>query len=287
MLAAVSGGPDSTALLLALHELGHDQVAAHFDHALRADSAADSEAVATLCARLGIPLISERRTAPLGAGSLQAAARAARYAFLERAAEAHGRDLIAVAHTADDQAETVVMNLLRGSGPAGLRGMPARRGRLVRPLLTATRAQVVDYLERSGVTPREDPSNRDRRFLRARVRHLLMPRLDPAHLLALSAAAERFRDRLGRQAAIDAEEPALRAAALRRLYRAAGGADPGLTRRHLEAMHRMLRRPSVRAELALPGRLVFRVLPDGRPEFAPASPALVASWRPREPGSSS
>ncbi len=281
VLAAVSGGPDSTALLLALQALDRDLIAAHFDHALRPDSAADAEFVAALCQRLGVPLVTERRSDTLAAGSLQAAARAARYAFLERAADAHGRDLIAVAHTADDQAETVVMNLLRGSGPAGLRGMPDRRGRVVRPLLEATRAQVVEYLRQSGVAPLEDPSNRDRRFLRARVRQLLMPRLDPRKLLAIAAAAQRFRDRVESQASVSAQEPALRVEALRRLYRAAGGADPGLTRVHLEAMRRMLRGRSTGAELALPGRLVFRVLRDGRPEFAPAPPALVASWQPR------
>jgi len=282
VLAAVSGGPDSTALLLALHELGRDLVAAHFDHALRPDSATDAEAVAALCERLQVRLVAERRSGPLASGSLQAAARAARYTFLERAADLHGRDLIAVAHTADDQAETVVMNLLRGSGPAGLRGMPDRRGRVVRPLLAATRAQVVEYLGQCGVSARDDPSNRDRRFLRARVRHLLMPRLDRRKLLAIATAAQGFRDRVEAGASDSAQEPALRIEALRRLYRAAGGADPGLTRVHLEAMRRMLRERSTGAELALPGRLVFRVLPDGRPEFAPAPPALVASWRPRE-----
>jgi tRNA(Ile)-lysidine synthase len=281
VLAAVSGGPDSTALLLALHELGRDVVGAHFDHALRPDSAADAEAVAALCKRLSVPLVTERRSGSLAPGSLQAAARAARYSFLERAADAHGRDLIAVAHTADDQAETVVMNLLRGSGPAGLRGMPDRRGRVVRPLLAATRAQVVEYLEQAGVTPREDPSNRDRRFLRARVRHLLMPRLDRPTLLAIAAAAQRFRDRVAAAASDSAREPALRMEALRRLYRAAGGADPGLTRGHLAAMDRLAQARRTGASLALPGHLVFRVLPDGM-EIGPTRKPPAAAWRLRE-----
>jgi tRNA(Ile)-lysidine synthase len=281
LLVAVSGGPDSTALLLALHELGRDLVAAHFDHALRPDSAADAEAVATLCTRLGVPYEIERRQGPLASGSLQAAARAARYAFLERAATAHSRDLVAVAHTADDQAETVVMNLLRGSGLAGLRGMPARRGRVVRPLLAVTHGQVVDYVEKSGVTPREDPSNRDRRFLRARVRLLLMPRLDRQELLAIAAGAQRLRDRVEASASLESPEPALRAEALRRLYRAAGGADPGLTRHHLAAMDRLALARRTGASLALPGDLIFRVLPVGV-EIEPARRPAAPAWHLRE-----
>jgi len=279
VLVAVSGGPDSTALLLLLQESGCDLVAAHYDHALRPESAADAEWVGALCSRLGIPLVSERRTTPLAKGSLEAAARRLRYEFLERAAAAHGCELIAVAHTADDQAETVVMNLLRGAGPAGLRGMPRRRGRIRRPLLGVTRADVRAYLQRQGVAVRDDPSNRDPRFLRARVRHLLMPRLDRPRLLQLAAAAGRFRARLESQAVLDAPEPALRAAALRRLYQAAGGADPGLTRRQFQVMDTLLRQRRTGATLALPGRLAFRVRADGSPEIAGAPPELVASWR--------
>ena len=279
ILVGFSGGPDSTALLLLLREGGCDLVAAHYDHALRPESAADAAWVRDVCDRVGIPLVSERRAAPLRRGSLEAAARAVRYDFLERAATGHRCDLIALAHTADDQAETVVMNLIRGAGPAGLRGMPARRGRVIRPLLSVTRSQILAWLKLRAVTYLEDASNRDLRFLRARVRHLLRPRLDSRRLLALAAAAGRFRERLDEHAALDAPEPALRAAALRHLYQAAGGPDPGLSQSQLQAMDRLLQRPGSSAVQALPGRLAFRVGPDGTPEITKAPPELVASWR--------
>jgi tRNA(Ile)-lysidine synthase len=283
VLAAVSGGPDSTALLLALLELGRDVVAAHYDHALRAGSETDAEHVAALCGGLGVPLVAERRHAPLARGSLQTAARAARDDFLARAAAEHGRDLIAVAHTGDDLGETVVMHLLRGTGVAGLRGMPARRGAIVRPLLGASRAQVLEFLAARGQTHLEDPSNADLRFLRARVRHLLMPRLDARLLVRIATSGERLRDRVERQAALDAGEPVLRVAALRRLYREAGGADPGLARHHLAAMERLAAARRTGAALDLPGGLVFRVLPAGV-EIAPAPAAATQRpiWRVRE-----
>ncbi len=283
VLAAVSGGPDSTALLLALVELGRNVVAAHYDHALRPGSETDAERVATLCRGLGVPLVAERRQAPLGKGSLQTAARAARYDFLARAAAEHGRDRIAVAHTADDLAETVVMHLLRGTGVAGLRGMPARRGAIVRPLLGASRPQVLQFLAARGQAPLQDPSNADLRFLRARVRHLLMPRLDFRLLVRIATAGQRLCDRVERQAALDAREPVLRAAALRRLYRDAGGPDPGLARHHLAAMERLAAAGRTGAALDLPRGLVFRVLPAGV-EIAPAPQAAteLPAWRVRE-----
>src|SRR5205814_736789 len=122
VLVAVSGGPDSSALLVALHESGRDVVAAHYDHALREGSDAVVAQVAQLCARLGVHLITERRREPLRKGSLQAAARELRYSFLARARVDAGADLVAIAHTADDLVEGVVLNMLRGSGIAGFRG---------------------------------------------------------------------------------------------------------------------------------------------------------------------
>src|SRR5260370_40192130 len=115
-LAAVSGGPDSSALLLWLHESGVDVAAAHSAHALRPGSERDGEQVAALCARLGVPLLRERRTERLPRGSVQASARTLRYAFLERALAAAGRDVVCLGHTADDVVEGAVLHLLRGSG---------------------------------------------------------------------------------------------------------------------------------------------------------------------------
>jgi tRNA(Ile)-lysidine synthase len=155
--------------------------------------------------------------------------------------------------------------------------MPAVRGAIVRPLLGASRAQVLDFLAARGAGYLEDPSNADLRFLRARVRHLLMPRLDPTRLVTIATTATRLRERVDRQADLDAREPALRVAALRRLYREAGGADPGLARQHLAAMERLARTRRTGATVNLPNNLVFRVLPAGL-EIAPAAKQNPLAW---------
>src|SRR4029077_1561443 len=192
LVVAVSGGPDSTALLLALHEAGYDLVAAHYDHALREGSEVPARQVAELCARLSVPLISERRTEPLPKGSLQAAARTLRYAFLERARVQANADVVALAHTADDVVEGVVLHLLRGCGLAGLRGMPARRGRYVRPMTGIWREEVREFLSRRGILAYEDPANTDTRFARVRARLLILPAMErdrPGITKRLHAAA--------------------------------------------------------------------------------------------------
>ncbi|HXI95273.1 MAG TPA: tRNA lysidine(34) synthetase TilS, partial [Candidatus Acidoferrum sp.] len=178
VLAAVSGGPDSTALLLALRRLGGDVVAAHFDHALRAGSERVAEQVDELCARLGVELVTERRTAPMPRGSVQAAARKLRYEFLERARARVAADVVALAHTADDVVEGAVLHLMRGCGLPGLRGMPATRGTYIRPMLAVWRRDVVEFLEQSGITAYEDPANADLSYARARVRHEILPALE-------------------------------------------------------------------------------------------------------------
>ena len=288
-LVALSGGPDSTALLLAVLALGHEVVAAHFDHALRASSAADAAAVARLCAGLGVPLVTGRRSSPLVPGSLQAAARRARYEFLEEARREAGAASVLVAHTEDDQVETVLMNLLRGTGVAGLRGIPARRPPIVRPLLTVSRDQVEAHLGAAGVEPLRDPSNRDRRHLRVRVRLDLLPALEARHpgfrrrLLGLAAAARAALDALEAALPGPEREPLLaapahaRARAFVRLYSEAAGSAPGLARAHLEAMERLALAWATGASLDLPGRVRFRVLPD-RVDFEPfaVAPAPAA-----------
>lgn len=176
LLVAVSGGCDSVALLHLLRFHGGDAGvvlhAAHLDHAMREGSEADARWVAGLCAAWGVPLVSERlERAP----RTEDEARRARHAFLRRAADAAGADLIATAHHADDQAETVLFRVLRGTGLSGLAGIAPRAGRLVRPLLPFWRREVRAYARAAGLRWREDPTNRGEDPVRNRIRHRLIP----------------------------------------------------------------------------------------------------------------
>ena len=199
LLVAVSGGTDSTALLLILHELvdEHGLIlhVAHFDHRARPrTSAADAQYVADLAARCGAPVRIGRAEAKPAS---EDAARNARYEFLRRAAAEIGAAAIATGHTRDDQAETVLLHAARGSGLAGIAGMRPSREGIVRPLLAIGRAETVAICAAAGIAPREDPSNRSLRFARNRVRHKVLPelaKLNPRAVEALarlaSAAAE-------------------------------------------------------------------------------------------------
>ena len=201
LLVAVSGGPDSTALAAALAELraarGIALTAAHVDHGLRPESAAEAEAVAALCTRLGIPC-ERRRVALDPGGDLEARARRARYRALREMAAAAGATWIVTGHTLDDQAETVLLHLLRGAGRRGLGGMAPVRGRLFRPLLGATRADVRRFLADRDLPFAVDRSNADLAHTRNRVRRLLVPLLEsefnPRLRAALGAAATRLAD---------------------------------------------------------------------------------------------
>jgi tRNA(Ile)-lysidine synthase len=183
VLVAVSGGADSVALLAALVELAPawrlTLHALHVDHGLRADAGRDAEHVRALGARLGVPVHVERVHS--GPGSVEAAARAARYAALQAWADRLGAARIAVGHTADDQAETVLMRVLAGAGLRGLAGIPPVRDRVIRPLLELRRQAVRDALVAEGLGWVEDPTNRDPKFLRNRVRHELLPLLATAY----------------------------------------------------------------------------------------------------------
>jgi len=190
VVAAVSGGADSIALLRWLasqRDRGADRlVAAHFNHRWRgAESDADEALVREVCRAEGIACevgsAASQQPASEGDG-LEAAARDLRYAFLAQAARRCGARYVATAHTADDQVETILHRIVRGTGPAGLSGMPRVRElcpgvTLIRPLLEVTRKEVVDYLARLGQAYRQDASNRDPRFTRARIRHELLPLL--------------------------------------------------------------------------------------------------------------
>lgn len=187
MLAAVSGGPDSMALLHVLARLCPDRglalVAHGVDHGLRPEAAAELDGAERLAKELGVPFARSRVALPRG-GNLQARARAARYDALAAAASRAGAAAIATAHHADDRAETFLLRLLRGAGARGLAVLPPRAPlagttlELVRPLLRARRDDVRAHLRRHGIEAAEDPSNADPRFLRTRVRRELLPLLE-------------------------------------------------------------------------------------------------------------
>lgn len=211
LLAAVSGGPDSMALLDVLarlgKKLGFELVAQGVDHGLRPEAGAELDLAERHARALGVVFERTRVSLEPG-GNLQARARAVRYAALEAAAERAGASLIATAHHADDRAETLLLRLLRGSGPRGLAVLPPRFENRLRPLIRARKSDVLLHLGRHGVPFADDPSNRDRRHLRVRVREELMPllvELSPgvvAHLNALSDALSASDD--ARVAAADA-----------------------------------------------------------------------------------
>jgi tRNA(Ile)-lysidine synthase len=200
VLVAVSGGADSVALLSVLHRLAPTWRLTlhvlHVDHGLRPDSAADGELVRALAAGLAVSVNVVR--VRVGAGSVEAAARTARYAALEAWADRLGASRIAVGHTADDQAETVLMRVLGGAGVRGLAAIPPVRGRIIRPLIEVRRPAVREALTAEGIAWIEDPSNRDPRFLRNRIRHEVLPWLTAACqtdvVPALAEVARQARD---------------------------------------------------------------------------------------------
>ena len=202
VVVGVSGGPDSLALLHLLHRLTEPLAlrlhVAHLHHGIRgAEADADAEYVTQFAAHLGWPCTVERVDVPAVAArekwALEEASRRVRYAFLSRVAQAEGSQVVAVAHNADDQAETVLMHFLRGAGPTGLRGMlpvtplqdyrllpgvmPPPGLRLIRPLLTTPRAEITAYCRTHHLQPRFDRSNLDTTFFRNRLRHEVLPYL--------------------------------------------------------------------------------------------------------------
>ena len=218
ILVAVSGGPDSTALLDVLARLrkrggllaSFSLLAHGVDHGLRESAAAELDLAEAHAASHGI-LFSRTRVVVKPGGNLQARARTARRTALLAAAESAGATAIATAHHADDRAETVLLRLLRGSGVRALAPLPLRDGPWTRPLLAATRADVEAHVRRHQLAVARDPSNDDPRFTRTRVRNELLPllrSLDPAIVSHLNTVA----DELGRLAASSHGPEALDAA---------------------------------------------------------------------------
>jgi len=299
VVVAASGGLDSTVLAHALAESagqgGFRVALAHVHHGLRGDEAdADQAAVEGLAERLGIPCGVER-IAPQalreGVSSrdrptVQEAARWLRYEALGRLAARWGAERIATAHHADDQAETVLLRLLRGSGPDGLGGIPerSRDGRIVRPLLGLPRSALRAYAERAGLAWREDGSNASPRYARNRLRHTWIPGLaadfNPRLLRALADLAEaqrrdsewirgcverevraRFAEE-GSWLRIDTKDwPSLPEALSRRLIREAlvrAGVGRHVERIHLERVAAFLAQPRAGRRIDLPGGIELR-----------------------------
>ena len=198
IVVAVSGGTDSTALVLLLADLapgfGIVLHVAHFDHRIRKTGAQDAQFVSDLAAKVGATIRVGRAETPTKS---EDDARQARYAFLRRVASERNAALIATGHTKDDQAETVLLHLARGSGIAGLSAMRPLREGIVRPLLSIGRAETAAVCAAAGVTPREDPSNRSLRYARNRIRRRVIPelaRINPQISDALSRLADAAAD---------------------------------------------------------------------------------------------
>ncbi len=219
VLVALSGGADSVALLHLLREMqaAGDLVvagAAHLHHGLRgADADADEAFCRALAERLNVPFVAARADVAALAReqkrSIEGAARSARYAFLERAADQLGADVIATAHTRDDQAETFLLRLLRGAGTRGLAAIRPRVGRVIRPVLDVSRSDLRRFLEDRGEGFREDVTNADVSIPRNRVRHELIPYIQSRFSqgapvrLARQAALARQDEEFLRQRAIE------------------------------------------------------------------------------------
>src|SRR5947208_8512640 len=179
-IVAVSGGADSVALLDLLHDLvpqlGITLVVAHADHGIQSDSRTVGQSVSALAARYGLPF--ELGELHLGPNATETEARRARYTWLADVRRRRGARYLVTAHHRDDQVETILLRVLRGSAPAGLAGIAARgRGGLVRPLLPFSRAELVAHVAARGLAHHDDPANRDPRHLRSWVRHALLPLL--------------------------------------------------------------------------------------------------------------
>ena len=305
VLCAVSGGADSICLLHALYRLrprlGFSLAAAHYDHRLRGEES-DRDArfvaqfVSECCGRDRLPDGRELPAVPLYSGSGDVAARAAlmgtgieetaremRYAFLRQAARQAGADLIATAHTADDNSETILFHLARGSGLRGLTGIAPVGGGLIRPLLSTRRQEVEDYLRYYGLPWREDSSNADDSYARNHIRHQVTPVLEelfPGFAARLTGYARRLQaddalleEQAGRISAqartlpdglslpsrliADAPGPlAVRAA--RQLIAALNGGDRDCGAAHMESLVRLCRSGDPSARLSLPFGLTAR-----------------------------
>ena len=244
LLVLLSGGVDSVCLLDVAKRLGAELSVLHVNHGLRDAARDDERHCRDLCRALGVPIVVERPDPPEG-GNVQALARELRYALAER----HAADRYATGHTASDQAETVLYRMATSPGSRALSGMRPARGRLVRPLLRVLRADTVAYCEARGLDWREDASNADPRFARARIRAEVMP-----VLRAIGPAAE---ETIAQTASEMQDEATVLEAAAREAAREVGAPAPSLERlRRLEpALARLVLRRLVEEAAGVPRAL--------------------------------
>ena len=293
ILVACSGGPDSLALLEILWRLRLRYqlriAAAHFEHGIRGEaSVADARFVQNFCAQQGIPCYLGAADVPLAASrsgeSLEQAARTLRYAFLEEKRRAHGLDLLAVAHHADDQAETVLMRILRGTGTAGLAAMRPRSGsdgHIIRPFLGVTKREIQSWCEQEKLQPRLDATNELPDCTRNRLRLQLLPQLerdynpelarglcqladvaaDEADYLEQQVTACWQDDRYVRlvpelalsQSALQSLHPALQRLMIRRFWLRVSGSGKDLGFVHTELIRQQLLNGTTGSQQQLPG----------------------------------
>ncbi|MEV2275773.1 tRNA lysidine(34) synthetase TilS [Nocardiopsis sp. NPDC049922] len=296
VLVACSGGADSLALAGAVAfeapRMRRRAGAVTVDHGLQEGSAARAEAVAGVLRGLGLDPVTVRTVEVGGGGGPEAAARRARYTALDAAVAEHAPAVVLLAHTLDDQAETVLLGLARGSGARSLSGMALRTGPYLRPLLDLDRATVRSACERMGLVPWEDPHNTDPRYARSRVRHDALPALERAlgpgiaEALARTAtllradadtlddlagelytaarggrAPEAVRTSPGPELLVEplaAAAASLRTRVLRRAALAAGCPASALTARHVREIDRLVTEWRGQAHIDLPGGIRAR-----------------------------
>ncbi len=290
ILVAVSGGVDSTALLHTLLELRSEfdleLSVAHLDHGVRGEaSAEDAEFVRKMADELGLNSTVEKRSVEQvkeeESLSIEEAARAARYSFLDRVAREEGVGFIALGHNRNDQAETVIMHLIRGAGLRGLGGMKEKKNKYIRPFLHVPRKEINNYVEEKGIDYRFDQTNEDTTFTRNRIRHELIPKLEEDYnpgivdnivrLANLARSAQGFiegqADRISKKIRTTDEacgvcfnrnkllelHPHLQRATVRRFIKEAKGNLKDVTFSHVESVLSKLREEPASTQLDLPG----------------------------------
>lgn len=320
VLCAVSGGADSMCLLHRLYcmapEWGFSLACAHFNHNLRGSEALRDEAfVRSWCCEHNILFFGgsadvAAEAARTGRG-IEETARVLRYEFLDQTAKLCGASRIATAHTANDNAETLLLHLVRGSGLSGLAGIPPRRGNVVRPLLTTTRAEVEEYCETNGLSWVEDSTNADETYTRNFLRHQVMPLLEqmnPRVVETLSATTDRLRmdneylmelaEEAVSKAHVTPEEVEISVCvlnelpqtvagrAVRRLLERAGGGK-NCTSAHINAVLKLCRSSDPSGKVDLPGLNVQRVYKElvlstghGEPDIPAAVLVCEGEWVP-------